>query len=61
MARGQWRKTIPPLMTMFGLVGLVFFGAVTLMMGLDDKLLGGFLVIAMLMSVGRIVFEFIQA
>lgn len=61
MASGHWRRALPPLMTMTGLIGLVFFGAVALMMGLEDKLVGGFLVIAMLMSVGRIAYEFIQA
>jgi hypothetical protein len=58
---GRHRQALPPLLILFGLTGLLVFGSLALLVGLESKLVGGVLLAATVLALGRQVLAFLRA
>ena len=58
---GNWRGAFPWLLVMGGFLGLLLFGSLSLLVLMENKLIGGFIVAVVLITVGRIVIRWIKA
>lgn len=58
---GRWKEVLPALLAMAGLLGLLLFGALALLAGLDNKLVGGLALLVVLYVVARQAIEFARA
>ncbi|NOZ71767.1 MAG: hypothetical protein GXP38_07610 [Chloroflexi bacterium] len=56
-----WRKVIPALLAIGGMLGLFLFGSLALFLGMENKLLGGALVIMALYTVVRTLLSLARA
>lgn len=59
--RGEWRIALPWLMALGGMMGLLLFGSLALLFGLESKLLGGLFVVVALYAVVRTALSFARA
>ncbi len=57
----QWHKVIPVLLLLGGLLGLLLFGALTLFLSMENRLLGGFFVAMALYVLVRTMLSFVKA
>lgn len=57
----RWRQALPLLLTMGGLAGLLLFGALALMAGLEDRLVGGLALLLVLYTLVRAGIDFVRA
>lgn len=58
---GRWNTAAPLLMAIGGLLGLIVFGALALLVALDDKLVGAIIVGVVFVTVIRIVLALVRA
>ena len=58
---GRHRLALPPLLVLLGMTGLLVFGSLALLVGLENKLVGGVLLGATLLTLGRQVLAFLRA
>jgi hypothetical protein len=57
----QWRRVLPSLCMILGLLGFMLFGATALLVGLEQKATGVLMLAVALYAVGRIAFDYIRA
>jgi hypothetical protein len=58
---GQWRQMLPVLLAIEGFLGLLLFGAVTAWVGIENRLVAGFIAVAALYALVRTVIAFARA
>lgn len=61
MRAGRWREALPPLTAATGILAVVLFGSLALLVGLEDKLIGGILAAVGLYAVARLAYDFVKA
>ncbi len=61
LASGNWQTVLPVFLTMVGLIGLLFFGALTLFQVLEDRWLAYLLLGLVVFSIVRIAIQFLRA
>ena len=61
LACGQWRLVLPTILTAGGLVGFLLFGAATLFLALEDKFVGAFMLVLVMISVTRALINFMKS
>ena len=55
------RAALPPLLAMVGLFGFLVFGALALWAGMEDKVIGGLIAVAVLVTMARIGWDISRA
>ena len=58
---GQWRRALPILLAIGGLLGLLLFGSLALWLSLENRLVGGLIVAVALYAVVRTLIGFARA
>ncbi len=61
LAEGHWRQVAPALLTIGGMFGLLFFGALTLFLTLEERWLGILLLVIVAYAVIRVTLGFARA
>ena len=61
IATGHWKQAAPALLTIGGMFGLFFFGALTVFLTLDDRWVGYLLLVIAVYSVIRVAIGFARA
>lgn len=55
VAAGQWREAMPVLLVLAGFTGLFLFGSLTALVAIENKLVGGAIVVVAVYAIVRIV------
>ena len=58
---GQWRQVLPILLALGGFLGLLLFGSLSALLAIENKLIGGLIVIVALFAIIRTVIAFARA
>ena len=61
LVTGSWQTVLPVILTMMGLIGMLFFGALTLFQVLNERWLAYMLLGLVVYSIVRIAFRFLRA
>ena len=61
LVTGSWQTVLPVILTMMGLIGMLFFGALTLFQVLNERWLAYLLLGLVVYSIVRIAFRFLRA
>lgn len=61
LVTGSWQTVIPAILTMVGLIGMLFFGALTLFQVLNERWLAYLLLGLVVYSIVRIAIQFLRA
>jgi hypothetical protein len=58
---GNWRQALPVLLATGGMIGLMIFGSLTLFLLLEDKLIGGVILLVAAYTVIRLLINIARA
>jgi prepilin signal peptidase PulO-like enzyme (type II secretory pathway) len=61
LASGQWRQVLPAILTAGGLVGFLLFGTAALFLALEDKFVGALMLLLVMISITRALFNFMRS
>jgi hypothetical protein len=58
---GDWRRALPPLLVIVGLLGFMLFGAIALLIGLAQKVTGVILLAVAVFAIAKVALDYARA